>query len=37
MATNRSFANMINQKPVSKGIMKDTKKFSPWTKMGKGK
>lgn len=33
MATTRSFANMINPKPVSKTVLKDS---SPWMKM-KGK
>lgn len=33
MATNRSFANMLNERPA-----KDPKKpTSPWTKMLKGK
>ena len=36
MATDRSFANMINQMPVKKQAMKEEKPAqSPWTKMAK--
>jgi hypothetical protein len=37
MATIRSFGNMLNQKPISKGILKEEKQKSPWLKMMKGK
>lgn len=37
MATTRSFANMLNQKPPKSGIKKEEKaQGSPWTKMKKG-
>ena len=38
MATNKSFGNMTNQKPVTKKPAKEQKQcgdFSPWNKMGK--
>ena len=38
MATNRSYPNMLTQKPASKSVLKEAKpKSSPWVKMGKKK
>lgn len=36
MATNRSFANMLNQKSGAK-LLKEKEKTSPWSAMLKGK
>lgn len=36
MASNRSYPQMLNQKPAAKSVMKDTKKKeSPWMGMMK--
>lgn len=34
--TNQSFKNMLNQKPASKGVMKEAPKSNLWAKMMKG-